>query len=94
MNGTPPPDLRLSFHQQQCVEVLREALEQAEEGKVDGVAIVLCMPGGWAPLFGGTRPGDLNLGLDQLKRDILDNVTGAKKLAGHEVPKPSILRVR
>jgi hypothetical protein len=90
MNGNTP-NLRLSFHQNQCVEVLREALAEAEQGKVDGVAIVLCMPGGWAPLFGGSRPGDLNLGLDQLKRDILDNVTGAKvKPEG----KTSILRVR
>jgi hypothetical protein len=87
-NGTKA-DL-LSFHQQECVNVLREALDEAEAGRVDGVAIVLCMPGGWAPLFGGTRPGDLNLGLDCLKRDILDNVTGATK----KPEKSTILRVR
>jgi len=90
MNGSPP-DLTLTFHQRQCVEVLEEALAEAKQGKVDGVAIVLCMPGGWAPLFGGTRPGDLNLGLDQLKRDILDNVTAAKVAPQG---KANILRVR
>lgn len=90
MNGKPP-NLALTFHQRQCVEILEEALAEAREGKVDGVAIVLCMPGGWAPLFGGTRPGDLNLGLDQLKRDILDNVTGAKV---KPEAKSSIVRVR
>lgn len=90
VNGSPPGP-KLTFHQQQCVEVIREALAEAEQGKVDGVAMVLCMPGGWAPIFGGSRPGDLNLGLDQLKRDILDNVTGAKVKPEQ---KSTILRVR
>lgn len=58
-----------------CVGLLKEALAEALEGKVSCMGLVLCLPGGWATNLAGTRPGDLNLGLDDLKRKILDAVT-------------------
>lgn len=81
----------LSESQVACIDLLKEALAEALEGKVYGVGIALCMDGGWATVMAGTRPGDLNLACDDLKRKILGAVTeGGKPRA-----KPSnILRAR
>lgn len=69
----------LNEHQVACVDMLKEALAQALEGNVDGLALVLCMHGGWATNIAGNRPGDLNLGCDDLKGKILDAVLNAPK---------------
>lgn len=69
----------LDDDQRACVDALEQALEQAREGNVSGLAIVLCMPGGWATAIAGNRPGDLNLGCDDLKNKILDAVLNAAK---------------
>ena len=80
MNNIPIlGDRKLSEDQVACVDILKEALALALEGKVHGIAMVACMDGGWATLFGGSRPGDLNLGTDDLKRKILDAVLNAPK---------------
>ncbi len=82
----------LDDNQQYCVDVLREALEQAEEGKIFACAVVVCMDGGFASVIAGTRAGDLNLACDEAKSKILDAVRlGA---AAPTKPKASILRVR
>ena len=79
----------LDESQRACVDLLEEALEQARDGKIDAVGIVVCMKGGFASVMAGKRAGDLNLGCDDLKRKILDAVTGGN------VAKPSsILKVR
>jgi len=64
----------LDEEQQDCVEKLKEALAEAERGQVSAVAIVVCMPNGYAHLVGGRNAGQLNLGLDSCKRAILDNL--------------------
>jgi hypothetical protein len=38
------------------------------------------MDGGWASVMAGNRPGDLNLGLDDLKGKILGAVTNQAAL--------------
>jgi len=60
--------------QRNCVEVLREALEQAEAGNVFAVGLALCMTNGYASVIGGTRAAELNLAIDSMKRKILDGV--------------------
>ncbi len=81
---------KLSDNQIACIDLIKEALAEALEGKVFGVGIALCMDGGWATVMAGSRPGDLNLACDDMKRKILDAVTERKPAA-----KPSnILRAR
>ena len=74
--------LPLDEHQVACVEMLKEALAQALEGNIHSMAIVLCMQGGWATNVAGNRPGDLNLGCDDLKTKILDAVLNSPKTRG------------
>jgi hypothetical protein len=69
----------LDENQVACVDALKEALAQALEGNVDSMAVVLCMKGGWATHIAGNRPGDLNLGCDDLKGKILDAVVNSPK---------------
>lgn len=75
-----------------CVDLLREALKEAEQGHVFGVGIVVCMDGGWASVMAGTRPGDLNLGCDDLKAKILDAVTSGNVARPNK--RDTILRVK
>lgn len=69
----------LDANQIACVEMLKEALAQALEGNVNCLGIVLCLEGGWATNLAGNRPGDLNLGCDDLKGKILEAVLNAPK---------------
>ena len=81
----------LSEAQIAAADLLKEALAEALEGKVSGLGIVLLMEGGWATVMCGSRPGDLNLGCDDLKAKILRAVTED----GQSKPKPTnILRAR
>ena len=77
MNNKPTilaPHLGLTEIQKECVEVLRQAFELAQEGKVHSVAVIACMEGGYAAVMGGKSPSDLNLGCDDLKDQILQGV--------------------
>ena len=77
------PVLGLTEVQKECVEVLRQALELAEEGKINTVGVIACMAGGYAAVLGGLMPAELNLGCDDLKKQILQNVhESARKRAG------------
>jgi hypothetical protein len=69
----------LNDNQQACVELLQDALNEAKAGNIKAAAMVICLENGWATVFAGNPPGDLNLGLDDLKRKILDAVVGPKK---------------
>jgi len=68
----------LSDRERACVELLEDALSEAKRGQVKALAMVVCMNAGWATVFAGNPPGDLNLGLDDLKRKILDAVVKPK----------------
>lgn len=75
--GGPKP--KLTDDQIAIVDALKEALAQALEGGVYGMAIALAMDGGWATHIAGNRPGDLNLACDDLKGKILQAVLNAPK---------------
>lgn len=80
MNGVPIIGAQaLDKDQMAVVDALKEALAQALEGNIDSLAMVACMKGGWATVIVGNRPGDLNLGCDDLKGKILDAVLNAPK---------------
>jgi len=68
------PNQPLTDGQQDCVDKLRETLEAAERGLVHTVGIVACMKTGYGAVIGGTNAAELNLGLDSLKRTILDHL--------------------
>lgn len=66
--------VQLTEGQQDCVDKLKEALFEAEQGNIHTVGIVCCMKKGYGAVVGGTNAAELNLGLDSLKRKILDNL--------------------
>jgi hypothetical protein len=88
--GTRP---LLNESQLACIDLLREALKEAEDGNIQAVGIVACLEGGFASVMAGTRAGDLNLGCDDLKRKILDAVTTGN-VAKPQAKRDTILRVR
>jgi hypothetical protein len=66
---------QLNDNQRDCVDKLRECLEEAERGNIHSVAIVACMKKGFGAVIGGTNAAELNLGLDSLKKTILERIT-------------------
>jgi hypothetical protein len=72
-----PPQSSLSQDQIAIVEVLKEALAQALEGKINTIGIVACFDSGFASVMGGSNAGGLNLGCDELKAKILAAVLAA-----------------
>ena len=56
--------------QQACVDLLSDALEEATKGRINSVAIVVCMDGGIATVMAGRNGGALNIGCDDLKKKI------------------------
>lgn len=66
----------LTEAQQECIHVLKEALEQAEEGNIDAVGVIACMRGGYASAMAGTRAGDLMLGAFDLQCKIREATAG------------------
>ena len=64
----------LTPNQQDCLDKLREAVEQCEAGYVFAIGLILCMRSGYASVIGGTQAAELNLGCDSLKAKILREV--------------------
>ena len=64
-----------------CLDLLNEAVAEAEKGNVYSVGIIVCMKTGFATTIGGTDAGSLNLGCDAMKARILERVTdeGARR---------------
>jgi hypothetical protein len=67
-------DIPLTENQQECVDKLREVLEEAERGNINTIGIVCCMKTGFGATMAGTDAAQLNLGLDSLKAAILDRI--------------------
>ena len=80
-----PPTKPLAEGQQACVDVLTDALEEAVKGRINSVALVVCMDGGIATVMAGKNGGALNIGCDDLKHKIHaamfedGNVAGKKR---------------
>ena len=70
------PTAALSDAQQDCVDKLKEALEQAEAGRVTTIGLVVCFQDGPASVIGGTNAAALNLRIDLLKSQLTDRVRG------------------
>jgi hypothetical protein len=68
---------KLTDAQIQIVDILKETLAQALEGKINTIGIIVCFDNGFASVMGGTMAGALNLGCDDLKAKILGAVVGA-----------------
>ncbi len=62
---------KLSSDQIQIVDVLKETLAMALEGKINTLGIVACLEDGPATLVGGRNAAALNIGIDHLKHKIL-----------------------
>lgn len=93
MNNVTPPFIGrapLTEGQQACVDLLKEALAEAERGNIGSIGIVVCMKTGFATVMAGTQAADLNLGCDDLKRKILDAVLGGNVAR----PASKIIRAR
>lgn len=85
INALPPHILgkpKLTQDQVAVVDLLKEALAQAIEGKITSVAIVACMGKGYAHVLAGRQAAELNMGCDSLKQTILENVEVEGKRRG------------
>lgn len=72
--------------EQQCVDILTDALDEAMKGRITSVALVVCMDDGIATIMAGSNGGALNLGCDDLKGKIHAEI--------FKTNKPTIARVR
>jgi hypothetical protein len=73
MNGTPvilAAQPVFSPEQKSCIELLADALEEANKGRITSVALVVCMDDGIATVMAGKNGGALNIGCDDLKKKI------------------------
>ena len=79
-----PNPVLLTEDQVQIVDILKETLAQALEGKINTIGIVACFENGFASVMGGTMAGALNLGCDDLKAKILGAVihAGGERVKG------------
>lgn len=88
-----PNPLGLGEMEQSCVDLLSDALEEALKGRINSVALVVCMDDGIATVMAGRNGGALNIGCDDLKHKIHASMFEDGNLARPR-PKPSILKVR
>jgi hypothetical protein len=65
---------QLGVDETACRDVLREAIELAEEGKIKSVGVVVCFEDGVATVMAGKRAGDLFLGAACLQNKIREAV--------------------
>ncbi len=71
--GAPMPE-----DQAAIVDLLKETLAHALEGKIKTVAIIACFDDGFASVLAGRQASALNLACDELKAKILAAVTEGK----------------
>lgn len=57
-----------------CIELLKQTLADAEEGRITTVGIIACGPADFGSAHAGSDAARLNMGLDVLKRTILEKV--------------------
>ena len=79
MDGTAILRTPLTEDQRAIVEMLKETLAQALEGNFHTIGIVVCMKPGFSHAMAGSDAGNLNLGCDDLKADILAAVKSSPK---------------
>ena len=81
MNNVQPKIIgakpKLTEDQIAVIDLCKETLAQALDGKISSIAIVACMGSGYAHVMAGRQAGDLNMGCDSLKAAILERVERA-----------------
>lgn len=85
---TPGPDL--DEDQKHCLEVLEQCIEQAKNGNIVSLAMVVCMKEGWTDIIAGRKAGDLYMGCGDLQDRILAEVKSgnvARKRSGSSIIK-------
>ncbi len=66
---------KLGRAEQACVDLLEQVLVDAKAGMVTTVGIISCGPSAFGSAHAGPDAAKLNLGLDVLKRTVLDIVS-------------------
>jgi hypothetical protein len=66
----------MSPAQLECIEVLRTALADAENGEIHACAIIACGPADFGLAIAGADAPRINLGLDAAKAEIQRRVMG------------------
>lgn len=79
----------LTEDQKAVVDLLKQALEQAEEGNIDAVGVICCMKNGFASIMAGRRAGDLYMAAGEMQDRILKEVTSGNT-APRKRPSPII----
>jgi hypothetical protein len=80
----------LTDDQRSCVDLLKETLAVALEGRIHTIGIVACMDAGYAHVMAGTQAANLNLGCDSLKHAIRSEIEGGNVKRA----KSNIIKVR
>lgn len=71
----PNGDLSRSPAQIECIKLLKDALDSAENGDISACVLVACGPVDFGIAIAGADAPRLNLGLDVAKRTILDRTS-------------------
>lgn len=75
---------------QACIALLEQVLDDAKAGKVTSVGVICCGPSDFGAAHAGPDAAKLNLGIDTLKRTIL-NIVSPELPAPSPIKRPSIL---
>jgi len=71
----PDGEAARSPAQIECIKLLKDALESAENGDINACILVACGPVDFGIAIAGADAPRLNLGLDVAKRTILDRTS-------------------
>ena len=89
-NGSAALGGHLDAASAECVKMLEKVLADAKAGRVQALAVVAVGAGGMGPGFVGSDIPQLNLGIDVLKRQIMDTLLMQAQQA--QARRPHILR--
>lgn len=74
MSVKPVNNIHLDPGAQACVELLERTLDDAREGRITTLGIIACGPQDFGSAHAGADAARLNMGIDVLKRTILEKV--------------------
>ncbi len=70
----------LDQYQKDCVSLLEETLDEANNGNVQSIALVVVMKDGFTTNMAGLNAADLYLGASKIQHDIMQVLTKPKIL--------------
>ena len=77
MNLIKPKKFNIADDNAAVIDCLKEALAQALEGNITSVAVIACMPKGYAHAMAGRQASDLFMGAGSLQQAILAKTAAA-----------------